>query len=232
MYNIGYINLANEHNQKLKDLFKDSNYAIKQLKPTDSDCFKNQNVLLIEDKETSDLSFICKLLIEAKKYPRVLVYIISPLQKLEKSIKDVYFQLGVNGIKDASLEWEEFSFVIKNIIEKLGQTSSSTVRENDYPETITQGTIQLEPNNLSIFVDKHEILLTKLEYRIVELLYTSVGKTVSYEQISKKVWTDYSEEKKYRVANMVFHIRRKIEQTNHSSNCIKTIRSKGYMLTI
>lgn len=231
MYNIGYITLLDEHTQEWTELFENSNYSINRLKLTETESFENQDVLLIRDKEASDLSFICKVLIEAKKYPEMLVYIISPSQKLEKSIKNVYFQLGVNAIKDASLEWEEFYFMIKNHVEKIVRTKT-VPSEIMSKKAISKKNIELEPNSLSIWFENDEISLTRLEYIVFELLHKNAGNTVSYEQISERIWQQNSLEKKYRVANMIFNIRQKIEQSDQNSSCIKTIRSRGYMLTI
>jgi hypothetical protein len=230
MYNIGYLNLAEEPSYGWEKLFEDSKYTINQLEIADWDIFKDQGIVIIEDKAVSDLSVICKLLLEAKKHPEVLVYIVSPVNHLEKSIREVYLQLGVNGIKDASTDWEEFSLIIKNLAEKILERNMA-VSEIMYRKK-TQYDIQLEPSNLSVLIDDNEILLTRLEYKILEELFKSVGKTVTYEQISNKIWGNCLEEKKYRVANMIFHIRKKIESSNLNSEFIKTIRSKGYMLVI
>ena len=52
------------------------------------------------------------------------------------------------------------------------------------------------------------------------------------EELYKNVWKDTANERKYRVANVIFHLRKKIEQDVNKPQYIKTIRSKGYMLTV
>ena len=55
---------------------------------------------------------------------------------------------------------------------------------------------------------------------------------IKYEELYKNVWKDTANERKYRVANVIFHLRKKIEQDVNKPQYIKTIRSKGYMLTV
>ncbi|MDN3193933.1 winged helix-turn-helix domain-containing protein, partial [Enterococcus faecalis] len=65
-----------------------------------------------------------------------------------------------------------------------------------------------------------------------EKLFKHAGQTITYEELYKNVWKDTANERKYRVANVIFHLRKKIEQDVNKPQYIKTIRSKGYMLTV
>lgn len=72
----------------------------------------------------------------------------------------------------------------------------------------------------------------KIEFFTIEYLYKHAGQTITYEELYKNVWKDTANERKYRVANVIFHLRKKIEQDVNKPQYIKTIRSKGYMLTV
>lgn len=55
---------------------------------------------------------------------------------------------------------------------------------------------------------------------------------MTYEQLFQEIWCDVDESKQYRLNNLIFHLRKKIEKNTKNPVFIKTIRSRGYMLTI
>lgn len=91
---------------------------------------------------------------------------------------------------------------------------------------------ELLPSNFSIVLQGKEISLTKLEFRTIEFLQSQQGVAVSYEEIYKNVWDEDGQGKQYRVSNLIFHLRQKIEEDTARPEYIKTIRSKGYMLKV
>lgn len=99
----------------------------------------------------------------------------------------------------------------------------------------TKSGFQLNDQNHSIQIpEKEEVNLTHLEYKLLALLFTQVNQAFTYEDIHTKVWTiekktEFSE-KKYRIANMVFHIRKKLKRHGINPNVLRTVRSIGYLL--
>ncbi|MFD2387995.1 helix-turn-helix domain-containing protein [Enterococcus rivorum] len=58
------------------------------------------------------------------------------------------------------------------------------------------------------------------------------NKAVSYEELTTLIWSDSVPKGDiYRLANLVFNVRKKLREENIDPSIIKTIRSRGYMLT-
>ena len=233
MYNIGYMSMAQEWNQEYFDLFDTAVFAVNKLDEEDIDIFLKQHVLLIETSSIEDLPSICQILIKAKEYPELLIYIISSFEKINQVPRTVFLQLGANGVKDETMSTKEFSLIVSNTLTKVSASKPSNMCLFDTNLANEEFKVQLNPNNLSIFTNNEEIGLTKLEYQIMDLLYKNKGQAVTYADIYERVWNKHTnidnEEKKSRIANAVFHLRKKL---GGDSDCIKTVRSKGYMLGV
>lgn len=231
MHNIGYISMTKKWEQKYSDMFDTTKYTVNQLKDDDIEFFSEQNVLLIETSCLEDLPSICQILIKAKECQGLLIYIISSIEKIDQVTRTVFLQLGANGIKDESMNAEEFSLIISNTLNKVSM--SKTNRTNLFDNLVNEELkFQLNANNLSLFTNQGEIGLTKQEYQIMDLLYRNMGRAVTYIDIYENVWKSNNiddEEKKSRIANAVFHLRKKM---TGDFDCIKTVRSKGYMLSV
>ena len=65
---------------------------------------------------------------------------------------------------------------------------------------------------------------------LVHFLYANKNQCVTYQQLLSSLWSESSMDKKYLVANLVFHLREKLEKKEGIT--IKTVRSRGYMLKI
>jgi DNA-binding response OmpR family regulator len=188
------------------------------------------HAVMIREEETSDLSIICDLISKIKKKSDCYIWIVTAT---ENSVgKLVYLQLGADAVFGANREVKEINLITKNALSRIIQKKIEG--SSDEIPFGTRGTFELNPSNISLFLDgKKEIILTRLEYQIVEILLGTPNTAVSYETIYQKIWKDSSlENKQYRVANVVYHLRRKIEKNIKDPKYIKTVRSKGYMLSV
>ncbi|MHC5228837.1 winged helix-turn-helix domain-containing protein [Enterococcus sp. LJL99] len=232
MHNIGYISMTKDWKQEYFDMFDTTKFTVHQLNDDEIELFSEQQVLLIETSCLEDLPSICQVLIKAKECPGLLIYIISSLEKIDQVTRTVFLQLGANGIKDETMSTEEFSLIITNTLNKISTSKSNGMHLFDTDLVNEDLKFQLNANNLSLFTNRGEIGLTKLEYQIMDLLYRNMGRAVTYTDIYESVWKSNNiddEEKKSRIANAVFHLRKKM---TGDSDCIKTVRSKGYMLSV
>ncbi len=78
--------------------------------------------------------------------------------------------------------------------------------------------------NLSVYLGSgEEILLTKIGiFFTIEYLYKHAGQTITYEELYKKMSGKILRmNEKYRVANVIFHLRKKIEQDVNKPQYIK-----------
>lgn len=229
MHKVGYISLNHEWKDEYLTLFKaDAKYKVKPLGVKEIERFTKHNALLIEVQKSTELPYILQLLIEIKKIPEMLTFIVSSSEIIDKTTRTVCLHLGVNGIKDATTETAEFSIILKNALDKLYFAKNQFQEHSEKSGDV----FELNPVNLSLSIDDNEIALTKLEYQMLELLYRNLKETVSYEKIYEKIWNDNATGKKYRVANTIFHIRKKLENNTKNGKCIETVRSRGYRLNI
>ena len=232
MHNIGYISMTQEWKHEYFDMFDTTKFVVNQIDESDTESFYEQNVLLIETSCLEDLPSICQILIKAKECSGLLIYIISSVESIDQVTRTVFLQLGANGIKDETMSAEEFSLIISNTLKKISASKSNSTYLFDTDLTNEELKFQLNANNLSLFTSRGEVGLTKLEYQIMDLLYRNIGRAVTYTDIYESVWKSNNiddDEKKSRIANAIFHLRKKM---TGDSDCIKTVRSKGYMLSV
>lgn len=151
----------------------------------------------------------------------IWLYTDSQLTQVEQKL---CLHLGANGIliKDSETEENEF-VIIKNTLNCLV-----------HPETPTKisTSVTLNKNAQSVLLNgRSEIFFTRLEFRTFTLLYDHVGEVVTYQEISNYLWKGEQAGKggrRYRVANLIFLIRKKLGEEGKS--LIRTVRSKGFQL--
>lgn len=84
--------------------------------------------------------------------------------------------------------------------------------------------------NLCVVIDnKTTIYLTKKEFKTLSILYSVSPKAVSYKELFEQVWELPYDEKNYRIANIIFHLRMKLEKDVSSPQIVKTVRFSGYL---
>lgn len=229
MHNIGILYLNESTDNVINHEILSQKYNIIELtedmKPSD-----NLHAVIIREEETSDLSTICDLILKIRKQSHCYIWVSTAT---ESSVgKLVYLQLGADQVFEANRETKEISLIIDNALCRIGQEKQPTQSIEESSEN--KSMFQLNSSNISVVIDGgNEVVLTKLEYKIAELLVKTPNTAVDYETIYQQIWNDESlENKRYRVANVVYHLRRKVETNIKKPKFIKTVRSRGYMLNI
>lgn len=229
MYNIGVVLLGETEkktsivslkNEQLRIQLADKNEVIERTEKFDG--------FVIAEQQTQNIGTICELIILLKRKYNTFVWIIS--ERKNKMNRIAYLQLGADGVIDEDSEPEECGFMMINALDRYKGICSEEETQN--PKSVDLADLQLRPCNFSVVVKGKEINLTRLEYKTIEFLHTKQGTAVTYEEIYKNVWSNEENDKQYRVSNLVFHIRQKIEEDTTRPRFIKTIRSKGYKLTL
>ncbi|OJG85798.1 hypothetical protein RV15_GL002477 [Enterococcus silesiacus] len=184
--------------------------------------------VIIKERDSQNIGVICELIILLKKKCDTFIWVIS--ERTNKMNHIVYLQLGVDGIFDNESDSEEWKLIMLNAFNRYSQLCSKTEEQPNKKTAFFD--LQLRPANFSVLLDGEEINLTKLEFKTIEFLQTQKGVAVSYEEIYKNVWKNEGSDKQYRVSNLIFHLRQKIEKDAAHPKYIKTVRSKGYKLTV
>ena len=229
MYNIGIFSLNDREISMIDfDMIKKIHKIIEIT--TDIENIEDLQAVIIQEEEITDMSTICEMILKIKQKSNCYIWIATVS---ENSVgKLVYLQLGADVVFGPDREVREVSLIVENA---LGRIASKNVDSSFVEKSIGKnGLFELNPSNLSVFLDEEkEVVLTRLEYKIVELLLNTPNIAVDYETVYKKIWgDDLLENKKYRVANVIYHLRQKIEKNIKKPEYIKTVRSKGYMLSI
>ncbi|MBO0441178.1 winged helix-turn-helix domain-containing protein [Candidatus Enterococcus ikei] len=236
MYKIGYVSLSVATDKDYMSILKDTYENVHNIEQEHvMGKIKNDlDVVIIQDDDNQYIGNVCEMIIHLKKSFSTLVWIVS--EHLTKANRCVYPRLGADGIAGSECEPAELVQLISNALKRHRNMSDfSSVQSTQISKKHhlkEEANLKLVPSNFSVTIDNKEIDLTKLEYLTMEYLYQNIGRAVSYEKIYQNVWKDNVGERKYRVSNLIFHLRKKIEKDEKSPKYIKTVRSKGYMLVV
>ncbi|KGR77125.1 response regulator transcription factor [Ureibacillus manganicus] len=100
------------------------------------------------------------------------------------------------------------------------------------PETVKKvvGDLTLDEATFSIIRNGHVIQLTKIEYKILNLLMSTPGRVYTKQQIFENAWDDYyiGGEEDNTINVHISKIREKIEVNPKKPLYIKTVRGLGY----
>ncbi|WP_375180132.1 winged helix-turn-helix domain-containing protein [Enterococcus rotai] len=238
MYNIGLVQTNEQNNDTYKKQFPQLTHQLHPLtKEEVLNVADKMDALIIEESSVLDLKHTCELILELRRHFKALIWVVSKNQT--KTNKLVYLQLGADGVLDEEDERDVSLLQLTNLLKRIKGEAPSTINKNGIEQRKEEKVpIQLIATNLSVVLKgKVEVALTKLEFEIISYLAEHTGKALTYEEIYKNIWNEEfgdntSGNKQYRVSNMIFHLRKKLEVNSARPEYIKTVRSKGYMLMV
>lgn len=225
MYNLRYIKVATfDLDPYLKTLKKECqisemNEALIYSQTNDIDG------ILIFNEDPAKFSEVCDLILKIKRQMNCLIWTISKEKNTISNI--VYLQLGVNGNFSEQESIDEYRLIILNAL----KNSSQLKLNNSYSKKKSEKSslLVLDKSNREIIIDgNNHVGLTKLEYKLIKLLMENPNRTLTYKELYESIWDKPFKQSTYRVSNLIFHLRSKIETDKMHTKYIKTIRSKGY----
>lgn len=232
MYQIGFVsNNGLPDNKHIEALKGDDSFSLLEMSlKKEVGEVKDIDALIIQSDSEGEVGKVCELLIKVRKQTSAMIWIFS--DELPKTTRIILLQLGADGIVNSQIDPEEYQLMLKNSLRHgaLQNTSHYLPEKNDGPKDF-----KLVPSNLSVIIDgNREVGLTKLEFKTIEFLYRKKSEAIPYQAIYRQVWNnkEESENLKFRVANLIFHLRRKIEMDPLKPEYIKTVRSRGYVLNV
>ncbi|MEI5989734.1 hypothetical protein A5881_001227 [Enterococcus termitis] len=236
MYNIGIVQASEQSDDTYMNQLTQPTYHIHHLTREEVlNTADEMDALIIEESSILGLKHTCELILELRRNCKALIWVVSKNQT--KTNKLVYLQLGADGVLDEEEEQEVSLLQFTNLLKRVkGENISSGHGNSLEPTKNAKVPIQLIATNLSVILKgKVEVALTKLEFEIISYLAEHSGKAITYEEIYENIWNEEfgdteSGNKQYRVSNLIFHLRKKLEVNSAKPEYIKTVRSKGYML--
>lgn len=152
---------------------------------------------------------------------QVLTFVIKDIPS--NAMRMAFLKFGIDIIYPESLKLDELYIQMDNIFKKCHP-------EKKYPIKERANDLELNPDNRSIIFNNNECMLTMLEYNLMNLLSENENKALTYEDIYKHLWSASSGVHKYRISNLIFHLRKKIKEVSGNNGYLKTVNSTGYML--
>lgn len=232
MYTIGVIDLSEsqgEVSEYINNLCK-KHFKAEMISESDiADVQGHTDIFLIkDDKATQNISKICELIIEIRSTSDALIWVCQ--KSHDKVSRLVYLQLGVDGNIDESCLPEELELVLLNAMKRKNKDIEDEPQKVDVPKD--KKMFEMNEANMSVLIEGKEIELTKREFCMIHLLSSNPKTAFSYEEIYQSVWNEAYNNQKYKVANVIFRLREKIEKNTEKPIYIRTVRSRGYMLDV
>ncbi|MGX7149934.1 winged helix-turn-helix domain-containing protein [Enterococcus ureasiticus] len=197
---------------------------------------KGMDAVIIEEVNSENIGRTCELIIQVRNNAKGLIWIVS--KDSRKNNRIIYLQLGATGIFDAGIDLDEFSLVIRTTLDRSGAKNEAILMNKHAKHSVMKTesekpSIVLQPNIMGVSIaGKTAVLLTRLEYKVLLVLSEQPNQVVPYDEILRRVWKSEINYSTFRLANLISHLRKKVEEYPDKPKYIKTIRSKGYMLTI
>ncbi|MFA9406338.1 MAG: response regulator transcription factor [Anaerolineales bacterium] len=159
---------------------------------------------------------VCRRLRERSKVPIIML-----TAKSEEVNKLHGFRLGVDDYVT-----KPFSFA--ELTARIGALLNRSRASGDVKSVISSGDLQIDFDQRRVSIDDQIIEFTPTEYRMLECLARSEGRTVPTESILKFVWgSEYAGEVAH-VKHYIWSLRKKIEVDPGDPQHILTERGFGY----
>ncbi len=136
----------------------------------------------------------------------------------------------VAGLEAGADDYVTKPFVLKEVAARI-RALLRRVRAGETPgETLTFGTLEIQPDAGIVRKDGEEVSLTKTEFRLVCELAASAGRLLTREILLDRVWGyDYFGDGRL-VDVHIRRLRRKIEDDPSNPRHVVTVRGLGYKL--
>ena len=106
---------------------------------------------------------------------------------------------------------------INNVLKRFNKENNKIIYEN----------IEIDLDQKTVYVEGTDIELTALEFKILVLLFSNIGKVVTREQILEKIWDVAGN---FVNDNTLTVYIKRIRSKLGSADCIKTIKGIGYQV--
>lgn len=190
------------------------------IKITQKEQLKTVSGVVIVIKKKEELSTAIEWLLACRENPTLFVWIFS-LVNLNEELS-ILMSLGANGVYSDKSNLDFFNLVIGNTLTKIEQFSKLNKQHEN--ESV------INFKNQTVLVNGVEKELTRKEFKLFQILYENKDICVTYDELQKQIWPNKDGNELYLLTNAIFHLREKIRKSDFYQ--IKTIRSKGYLLTI
>lgn len=203
-----------------------SNYQYELINIENEEQLEEIAGLMIFANQIVDYIEVCQWLVSLRSRKPLFVWIVC--KDYDDNMKELYCKLARN----AMIEVIQYDRNSQHLMNKVKQAIDFQNSLLSYKKEKEQGeTFYLDSQSLKVVIKDKEIYLTRSEFKLFNILYENLENPVSYEEIIELIWPSIdSKTYKYRLANLVFHLRKKLERQPNID--IQIIRTKGYLLKL
>lgn len=155
------------------------------------------------------------------------ILVLAPTYNASEKMRAI--QLGADEYLAYPSTSEEILASVKALIRRYTILNQQTVK----PLTIiTYREIFICAEYRKLFLKSTEIKLTRKEFDMLCLLFSSIGRVYSHEQIYRNIWNDDTDSvsTEYAVWCLVSRVRKKLRVVSNEFEYIKTVRDVGYCI--
>jgi DNA-binding response OmpR family regulator len=104
------------------------------------------------------------------------------------------------------------------------------VSANDKGSTniVEYGKVRINRVEHKVYFDEDEVILTNREYEALIFLIENPDRTVTFEEIGKKIFGQYLDTDRQTIMVIMSRLRKKMKVSEQFSNMIETVWGKGY----
>ncbi|MGG5342665.1 winged helix-turn-helix domain-containing protein [Enterococcus sp. AZ192] len=185
-------------------------------------------VFMLSDSSTFSMSTTCSTIIKIREITNA--YIVIYQKETDMVNRLVYLQLGANLNIGEESQAKEVQLIIQNEMKYRADKSSGLIEfERRTPTFYKDSPMvnRLEP----ISELERKVNLTRIEYKLLSLLQSDIGKPFTHQEIYQSVWKKAYNDQKPRVANVVFRLREKLDRNGYPADkYIQTAHGIGYKM--
>lgn len=161
-------------------------------------------------------------------YPDIAVIVSSAKEAV--TTKVTLLRAGADDYVVKPFDTEELLARLEVVLRHKAKEEISAGQDKEEQELLTYKDIIMEPENYRVTVSGKELILTKREYLIMELLMTNPEKVFTKNNIYESVWNEEFLGEENAVNVHISNIRQKLAKINEGENYIKTVWGIGFKM--
>lgn len=161
-----------------------------------------------------------------RKYSKVPIILLTALKDVTSRVEAL--EIGADDFLIKPFSLKELEARIRAILRRTNYDSNTTLSPN---RSIRFDTLSVNWDQRSVVKKNSKINLTRVEFRLLELLFENSGKILSRSVILNNIW-GYTPERDVDTRIVDVHISRlrsKLEDNSRKPDFILTVRGKGYV---
>lgn len=215
---LGIVNIDSDFSNTIIRHSSENNYSMATVsEKKEIKAIEELDGLIIPMTGKTQLTAAIDWLIACQAHREIFIWIFSK-ETLENE-EIILRQLGANEIITKEGNLFSLFLSIKNMEAWLDQKRV---------DAGTQFEGLLNSQNQTVAVNGCIKNLTRKEYLLLKILYENEGNVVPYTELMSIAWPNNPEEHIYRLMNTMFHLRKKVDDSDDFT--ISNVRSRGYVL--